>query len=197
VRSTALLLGAAYVLGSVPFAYLVARHLGGVDVRQVGSGNVGAANVLRATRPATAALATLLDFAKGAAAVWIAGLIGAPNEWRVAAGAAAIVGHVYPVWLRFRGGKGVATACGMFAVLAPRETAVAVAVFVLAVWRTRFVSLGSLAAAVTLPLAIWATRGPVPLLAGAGLVAAFIVFKHRSNIGRLWAGTERRLGQGV
>ena len=197
MTAIACVVGAAYLLGAIPFAYLVARHLGGVDVRQVGSRNVGAANVLRTTSPGTAALATLLDLAKGAAAVWGAGAVGASSEVQVAAGVAAVVGHVYPVWLGFRGGKGVATSCGVFAVLAPRETMAAAAVFALTVWRTRFVSVGSLAAAATLPLSIWATGGPSPVLAGAALVAAFIAFRHRSNIGRLRSGTERRLGQRV
>lgn len=193
--SDALIVAAGYLAGSIPFAFVVARRLAGVDLRRVGSGNVGAANVLRsASRPA-ALLVTLLDVGKGAAVASGATWAGASREVCVAAGIAAIVGHIYPVWLHWRGGKGVATACGVFAVLAPRATATAMLVFGVTVWRTRYVSIGSIAAVMLLPLLVWAGGGDTVLLAGSAAAAALIVFKHRTNIVRLRAGIERRLGE--
>jgi glycerol-3-phosphate acyltransferase PlsY len=186
---------AGYLLGAIPFAYLLARGLGGVDVRKVGSGNVGATNVLRATRARTALLVTVLDVAKGAAAVWAADTIGAGPSGRVLAGLAAIIGHVHPVWLGFRGGKGVATACGVFAVLAPPATAMALAVFVAAVWGTGYVSMGSVSALIALPLAAWAAGEALVVVAGASAACALVLFTHRSNLARWRAGTEPRIGQ--
>jgi len=186
---------AGYLLGSLPFALLVARRHAGIDPRLRGSGNVGAANVQRlaGTWPGVAVL--VLDVAKGLGAVWLAQAAGGGEALRAACGLSAIVGHVYPVWLRFRGGKGVAVACGAFAALMPAVTAGAVALFTLVVWATRLVSLGSLVATVTLPVAAYASGRPLPAVAAASAAAALIVFRHRSNIARLRAGTERRLGE--
>lgn len=187
-----LLLG--YIIGSVPFAYLLARRVGGVDVRLAGSGNVGAANVLRTTRRRSAGLAVaLLDITKGAAAVVCAQRLGADEGLRAATGVAAIVGHIYPVWLNFKGGKGIATSCGVFGMLAPVATALAAVVFVATVAWTRYVSLGSLVAAVLLaPIAylLHATGAAVVSILAA---AALVFYRHRSNIARLVRGTERRL----
>src|SRR6185312_12331662 len=139
-----------YLAGSVPFAFLIARRAG-IDVRIAGSGNVGAANVLRTTGAQRGAAVLVLDMAKGAAAVLVAYASAATAAVMAAAGIAAVVGHIYPVWLRFRGGKGVAVAAGVFAILAPSATALATAVFVCTVLTTRIVSLGSVAATVSLP----------------------------------------------
>lgn len=179
-----------YAVGSLPIGFLVAQGAGGIDLRRVGSGNVGAANVYRTTGLATAITVMLADMGKGAAAVMLAG--GGVNA--VFAGVAAVVGHVYPVWLRFRGGKGVATASGVFAVLTPIPTLVAAAAFALVVARTRFVSLGSIIATITLPLFEWLTPGRRAIDIGATCVAVLILFRHRGNIERLRAHTERALG---
>jgi glycerol-3-phosphate acyltransferase PlsY len=184
---------AGYLIGSIPFAYLLARRVGGVDIRIVGSGNVGAANLVRVTGLAVGVTAALLDMAKGSAVILLAHRIGADETLKAATGLAAVVGHIYPVWLRFRGGKGVATACGVFAVLVPAATAIAAALFVASAWITRYVSLGSIVATVALgPLAI-ATNAPQPVLVAIGAAATLILFRHRSNLARLQAGTERRL----
>jgi glycerol-3-phosphate acyltransferase PlsY len=182
-----------YLAGSIPFAFLLARGAG-VDVRVAGSGNVGAANVFRTAGAGRAALVLLLDIAKGAFAVGCATSMNAGLPLTAASGAAAVVGHVYPVWLRFHGGKGVAVATGVFAVLAPIATLAAVSVFLVVVGVSRYVSLGSVVAAIALPPAAWITGAPSAVLAAASGVAVLIVFRHRSNIGRLRAGTERRLG---
>jgi glycerol-3-phosphate acyltransferase PlsY len=187
-----------YLLGSIPFAFLMARRLGGVDVRAAGSGNVGAANVLRTTRASVAIAVVALDLAKGSAAVWLAGELGAGVAARAVTGVAAVIGHVYPIWLRFRGGKGVAVAAGVFGVLAPPATAIAVAIFVTTVWATRYVSLGSIIAALALPPlvgGVGATSDSEPLVYAAAAAAALILFRHRGNLRRLLNRTERRLGE--
>ena len=186
-----LLLG--YLTGSVPFAFLLARPAG-VDLRVAGSGNVGAANVLRTAGARRAALVMILDVAKGVLAVAIAQLANAGSATIAATGAAAVLGHVYPVWLRFHGGKGVAVAVGVFAMLAPLATVIVIALFLLVVRVTRFISLGSVAATVALPPAAWLTGAPPIVVVTAMATASLIVFRHRGNISRLRAGTERRMG---
>lgn len=188
----AILLG--YLAGSVPFAFLLARRAG-IDVRVAGSGNVGAANVLRTTGTGRAVAVMALDVAKGAAAVGIAQLTTGGAALAAATGAAAVVGHIYPVWLRFHGGKGVAVAAGAFGVLAPLATSVAACVFLLIVWATRYVSLGSVAATLALPGAAWLSGDAAPVVGTASGTAALILFRHRGNLRRLRAGTERRLGR--
>lgn len=183
-----------YLAGSIPFVFLLARRQG-VDLRRVGSGNVGAANVLRTSGVSNAVVAMCLDALKGALAVIVAQRLAAGPATPVAAGLASIMGHIYPVWLGFRGGKGVATSAGVFGVLAPGALAIGGAIFVLAVWVTRYVSVGSLAAAVTLPVAAGATGAPASVTIGAAVSALIIVHRHRGNLGRLLAGTERRVGQ--
>ena len=143
-----------YLAGSVPFAFLLARNAG-IDVRVAGSGNVGAANVLRTAGAGRGVLVMMLDVAKGAAAVLLAHAIAGGAALAALTGAAAIVGHIYPVWLRFHGGKGVAVAAGVFSVLSPVATAIAGVVFLVTVWLTRYVSLGSIAATVALPPIAW------------------------------------------
>ena len=184
----------AYLVGSVPFAWVLARRHG-VDLRRVGSGNVGASNVLRTSGVSSAVVAMCLDGAKGTLAVLVAQRLTMGEATPVAAGIASIIGHIYPVWLRFRGGKGVATAAGVFGVLAPLALAIAGGVFLLAVWVTRYISAGSLAAAVALALVAAATDAPSAVAVGAAVSALIIVHRHRANLARLRAGTERRVGQ--
>jgi glycerol-3-phosphate acyltransferase PlsY len=183
-----------YLAGSIPFAYLVARCRG-VDLRMAGSGNIGAANVLRTTDVPNAVLTLCLDVAKGAVAVLVAQRFSAEPATPVAGGLASIIGHVYPVWLGFRGGKGVATAGGVFAVLTPTAVAVAGAVFALTTWVTRYASVGSIAAAVTLAAMTVAIDVPAGVAVGALIAAVIVIHRHRSNLARLLAGTERRVGQ--
>ena len=185
---------AGYLIGSIPFALLLARRHG-IDVRRVGSGNVGATNVLRTVGARAALVTVLLDVAKGTMAVVVAQQLADAPVVPVLGALAAIVGHVWPVWLGFRGGKGVATAAGAFAVLAPVAFSVAVVAFGLTVWLTRFVSLGSIVAALALVGVLLVTRSPLILTAGATIAALVIIAGHRDNMARLMKGTEHRLGQ--
>ena len=191
--SIAAVLG-GYLIGSIPFALLTARRWSAVDVRTVGSGNVGAANVMRAAGVAAGLLAAILDITKGAATVLLAERLGGAPAAPAMAGFAAIVGHIYPVWLRFRGGKGVATACGVFAVLAPMAVLPALTVFLTAAFLTKYISLGSILASVVLPALAYAAGSPPPAVTAAVAAAAIILFRHRSNLARLRSGTERRIG---
>jgi len=179
-----------YAIGSLPIGYLLAQMAGVVDLRKVGSGNVGAANVYRTAGRSLAVVVMIADMGKGASSV----MVSSPGAGAVAAGVAAVVGHIYPVWLGFRGGKGVATASGVFAVLAPIAALAAAAAFVATVWRTRFVSLGSIVATLVLPVVEWFVPGPRIVDVAATAVAALILFRHRDNIARLRADTERALG---
>ncbi len=184
----------AYLVGSIPFAYLLTRRRG-VDLRHVGSGNVGASNVLRTAGVRAAVLAMVLDGVKGAAAVLLAQRLAGGAAVPVVAGLASVVGHIYPVWLKFRGGKGVATAAGVFAVLTPTALGVAGGVFLIAVWTTRYISVGSLAGAAALAATAAVSDAPAAVAAGATLVLVLILFRHRANVRRLRDGTERRVGQ--
>lgn len=183
-----------YAIGSVPFAFLLARRAG-IDVRVAGSGNVGAANVVRTSGLPLGVTVMALDMVKGAVTVLAAYAAVGNVPSMAAAGAAAVVGHIYPVWLRFHGGKGVAVAAGAFAILAPAATVVATLVFVTAAGFTRVVSLGSVAATVTLPSAAWLIGAPTSVLAAAIGIAALILFRHRANVRRIASGTERRFGE--
>src|SRR3989454_4285104 len=185
---------AAYLIGSVPFALLLARRWGAPDLRRVGSGNLGAANVLRASGVTAGVLVAALDVTKGAASVILAARLGENSASLAAAGLAAIVGHIYPVWLRFRGGKGVATACGVFSVLTPLAIPPALAIFLVTVALTKYISLGSLLATIALPPLAYAMGSPAPAVITASAAAVIIIFRHRSNLARLRTGTERRLG---
>ena len=185
----------AYLVGTMPFAFLVSRRVGGADVRYAGSGNVGTANVLRTAGVPTAAFVLVLDVSKGAAAVLLAQRLGADGVLLAATAAAVVTGHVFPVWLRFRGGKGVATACGAFLILAPVATAVSAGVFTVVVWATRYVSVGSVSASMLLPPLVYANDGQPSLVASISGVALLILYRHRANLQRLSAGCERRLGQ--
>lgn len=186
-----------YLLGSIPFAYLLTRRRG-IDIRDVGSGNVGATNVLRATGLLPALTVMALDVGKGASSVLLtARWISAEPTAPAVAGLAAVIGHIYPVWLHFRGGKGVATAAGVFGVLTPLALLPALVIFLVTTWTTRFVSLGSVLGTVVLSPIAYSLHAPAPVVAAAAGAAAVIVFRHRANIRRVVRGTERRLGQRV
>ena len=193
---------AAYLLGAVPFSFLVVRRLLGTDVRTVGSGNAGATNVLRAAGKGPALLVLGLDIAKGVAAVLVPGLLGAEPALAACAAVAAVLGHIYPVFLGFKGGKGVATAAGALGALAPVAVLGALALFIVVVATTRWVSLGSILAAFAVAPLAWLfdrlgwveMASPWPIVAAA-VVGGIVVFKHRANLGRLVRGQEPRLGQ--
>lgn len=181
-----------YFIGAIPFSYLVSL-LKGVDIRTRGSGNVGATNVLRALGPVAAAAALAADLLKGVAAAWIGTMAG--GEWLVVGCAfAAVVGHCYPIFLRFKGGKGVATSAGVILYLMPRELLIMLVVFLVVVALLRYVSLGSITVAVLLPVLALAMKEPFELLILCLLMAALVVYRHRENIQRLRSGTEPKLG---
>ena len=185
----------AYALGSVPFALIVARLFGTPDLRLVGSGNLGATNVSRASGLWAGLLVFVLDVGKGVLAVVVAGrLTGWNAASTAAAGVVAVVGHVYPVWAGFRGGKGVATGFGAFAVLEPMAAWPAFGAFMISAATTRYASLGSVVAAVTLPIAVYAAGSARATFVASLATAGLVIFRHRSNVLRIWAGTERRLG---
>lgn len=183
----------AYLIGSVPFAVLLAKHWGPEDLRLVGSGNVGATNVLRAYGVAPGVIVALLDMTKGAVSVVLAKHLDGAAAAPAAAGVAAVIGHVCPVWLGFRGGKGVATACGVFSILTPFAALAAFGVFIVSVWLTRYVSVGSVLASATLPPMAYVTDGGAADVTAASAIALLIIIRHRSNLARVRAGTERRL----
>ena len=194
-----LVLPIAYLLGAIPFGYLLVKWISGADVRASGSGNIGATNVLRTTGRG-AGLATLaLDIAKGYLAVWIAArLTGSDPSWMSAAALAVIAGHAYPVFLRFQGGKAVASFIGAFLYLTPVAMVCALLIFVGIVAWTRHISMGSISAAATFPLAVWIVQHPQqPIFIAAVVAAAFIIYRHSSNIRRLHSGTEHRFSFGT
>ncbi len=185
----------AYLLGSVSFSILVVKIVARKDIREEGSGNAGATNVLRNHGAKAGIAVAVLDVAKGAAAVWAMRRITADPRYLAAAAFAVVLGHVFPVFFRFRGGKGVATTVGAFLVLAPPATAVAIALFVAVVAITRYVSLASILAATALPpVAHFLFHAPDAVVLSAGAVALVVLSKHVENLKRLAAGTERRLG---
>ena len=188
----ALALLIAYLLGAVPFGYLLVKLRTGRDVRAMGSGNIGATNVLRTTGRWAAVVVLLLDIAKGFLAVWQAGaLTGGEAVWMAAAALAVMAGHGFPVFLKFRGGKAVASCVGAFLCLAPPALGVALVVFALVVAKSRYISLGSIAAAATLPLAVFLVSRPHwTVTAAAAIAGAFIIWRHQENIARLRAGKE-------
>jgi len=197
----------SYLLGSIPFGYLLVRVFRGEDIRQTGSGNIGATNVARSGAKGLGIATLVLDAVKGALAVGIASYIASyqavsnaypkliPNQLMATAALAAVLGHVFPVWLKFKGGKGVATALGVFCVLFPKAILVALAIFILVVLVTRYVSLGSILGAIAFPVAAIFLQNTdwLSLLLASG-VSLIIVLKHHQNIRRLLAGTESRFG---
>jgi glycerol-3-phosphate acyltransferase PlsY len=187
-----LVLAVAYLLGAIPFGYLLVKWKTGADVRSKGSGNIGATNVMRTTGRVAGMITLLLDIVKGYAAVWIAGRVTGGDSLVMSAAALAVMaGHAYPVFLRFQGGKAVASFVGAFLCLTPWALVAELIVFVVIVARTRHISMGSIAGAATFPLAVWLVeKAPLPALAASILAGAFIIYRHKGNIERLRADTE-------
>jgi len=187
----------AYLLGSVPFGYVIVRWKKGIDVRATGSGSIGATNVMRNLGIAGFLATFLLDAGKGLAAVVCAKAITHDDSrWVASAAVAAILGHCFPVWLKFRGGKGVATGLGAFIGLSPVPLGLASLVFAVVVSLSRYVSLGSIVASASFPALLYiGDKPPLPVLLGAATGAAIIIVKHHANIRRLLNGTENRLGR--
>lgn len=187
-----LILILCYLIGSIPFGYLLVKLKTGDDVRAEGSGNIGATNVLRTQGRALGVATLILDALKGLAAVWLMSrFTEGAIPWVSAAAVAVMLGHVYPVFLKFQGGKAVATFIGAFAYLAPWPLLGVLIVFVIVVWATRHISLGSVLAAVSFPFGVWLIMHPsAPVLLASLIAAVLIVYKHKANIERLRAGTE-------
>jgi glycerol-3-phosphate acyltransferase PlsY len=188
----ALALVAAYLIGAIPFGFLLVKWKTGADIRASGSGNIGATNVLRTTGWAAGAATLILDIAKGYLAVWLAGkLTGGSQMWMAAAALAVMAGHAFPLFLGGKGGKAVATFVGAYLCLTPLPLAATVAVFVVMVAWTRYISVGSIVAAGAFPLAVWLiSHPPLPVLCAALVSGAFIVYRHAGNLERLRAGNE-------
>jgi glycerol-3-phosphate acyltransferase PlsY len=182
----------AYLLGDIPFGYLLVKLTTGRDVRASGSGNIGATNVLRTTGRAAGVATLLLDMAKGYLAVWLEGrLTGGNVEWMSGAALAVMIGHSYPAFLRFRGGKAMASFVGAWLCLTPLPLAAVLVVFVVMAAWTRHISLGSIVGAGTFPLAVWLiAHPPATVVVTAILSGTLILYRHRENIARLRAGTE-------
>ena len=199
INVTTLIPVVAYILGSIPFGLLVVKAFGGSDIRSVGSGNIGAANVTRNAGPIAGALTLLLDTGKGYLAVSIAGhWTGWNIRWMMLGAIFAVIGHVFPVWLQFRGGKGVATGLGVFIPICLEAVIAAVVLWLLVVIFWRYASLASIAAAAAMPILVYILYAPghaTPEFVSLGtiLIAVLILAKHRSNIERLIAGEEPRL----
>ena len=186
-----LLIIAAYLLGSIPTGLLLAKAAG-VDIRSSGSGNIGATNVYRTLGRSVGILTLSGDCLKGAIPVVVARYFGMSDLWIAAAGLAAFLGHVYTIFLGFKGGKGVATALGVFLAVSPAAIGSALLIFVAVVWKWRYISLGSISAAMAMPgmVAVFDSRPPVVVM--AAIVALLVVWKHRENIKRLRSGTESK-----
>jgi glycerol-3-phosphate acyltransferase PlsY len=182
----------AYLLGAIPFGYLLVKLKTGADVRTAGSGNIGATNVLRTTGRAAGIATLLLDIAKGYLAVWIAARLTEQDPlWMAAAALAVMAGHAYPVFLKFKGGKAVASFVGAFLYITPVALAATLVVFVAAVAWTRYISMGSIVAAATFPLAAWLLqKPPLAVILASTLAGAFIIYKHSNNVQRLREGSE-------
>jgi acyl phosphate:glycerol-3-phosphate acyltransferase len=187
----------AYLLGSIPFGYLIVRWQKGIDVRSTGSGGTGATNVMRNLGIIGFVATFLLDLGKGIAAVLLASrLTGGDPRWIAASSLAAIMGHCFPIWLKFRGGKGVATGVGVFIALAPVQVALVLIIFAIVVAIWRYISLGSIVATAAFPLVVYLMkRPPLPIVLGAAGGAIIIIAMHHANIGRLMNGTESKVGQ--
>jgi len=187
----------AYLLGGIPFGFLLVKLTRGTDVRESGSGNIGATNVLRTSGPAVGVATLVLDIAKGYLAVWLAAyLTGDAPEWTSLAALAVMAGHAYPVFLKFQGGKAVASFIGAFAYLTPLPLAAVLLLFIVVVAVTRYISAASILAAATFPFGVWMIlHPPIQVTAAAFIAGAFIVYRHKSNWARLRAGTESRFSK--
>lgn len=200
--TTSLLLAAAYFLGSIPFGLILAKLFAGSDIRKSGSGNIGATNVARVAGPSAGILTLALDVAKGAGAVWLAGRFTEQSSTAMTlSGVAVLLGHCFPVWLRFKGGKGVAPALGVFLMLAPLAALGSLLVFIVVSVAWRYVSLGSVSAAAAMPLLmyfLWAPGHAPPLVVDFGTLfaSALVIFKHDANLQRLLDGTEPKFSFG-
>ena len=200
----AIIAAAAYLLGSIPFGYLLMRIFRKQDIRSFGSGNIGATNVLRTGAHGLGATTFVLDVLKGCAAVWLGGWLGALlvpaiplRSVQALAALCAVLGHIFTVWLHFRGGKGVATGFGVFLVISPWAALAAIGTFFLAVALSRYVAVGSMVGAASFPLYAWLLvkgQPPATLFAAAICVALLIIAKHHSNLHRLFKGTEYKIG---
>jgi glycerol-3-phosphate acyltransferase PlsY len=194
---------AAYLLGSIPTGYLVARARG-IDIRAVGSGNIGATNVFRMLGKPAGILVLVVDGLKGyAACSWLVDFVVQPfavapdkiEYLRIVAGISAVLGHNFTCWLKFKGGKGIATSAGVYFALAPLAAGIALVTWIVTAILTRYVSIASIAAAVALPAAVWLTPKSVVLRIVTTALGLLAIYKHKSNIQRLLNGTERRVGQ--
>ena len=204
ILASLLIVVVAYLLGSIPTGYLLVRLFRNQDIRSVGSGNIGATNVLRSGGKGLGAATFLLDMLKGCSAVWVGGFLGELilpgmpfRDAQALAALSAVIGHLFPVWLRFRGGKGVATGFGVFLVAAPLAALAAITTFAIVLLLTRYVSLASIIGAASFPVFAWFFvhgEKPVFYIAVQAAVALLIIVKHHQNIGRLLAGTESRFG---
>lgn len=189
----------SYLLGSIPTSFWVGKAVSGIDLRKEGSGNLGATNAFRVLGWKAALPVVVVDVAKGFVPVWVfPRMIASPAPWALAFGAAAILGHVFSIWVGFKGGKGVATSAGVFLGLAPWAVLAGFLVWAGTVFSTRIVSLGSVLAALTIPVAVWflPNQGGRPLFWFTVALAAFVTWAHRANIRRLLAGEEHRFGRG-
>ncbi len=182
----------AYLVGSVPTGLLLARAIGGVDIRTAGSGNIGATNVYRTLGRTVGVLTLVGDCLKGLLPVVFAQKMGLPVEWVAVIGAAAFLGHVYTIFLGFKGGKGVATALGVFLAIAPLAVLCALAVFIIVILKWRYVSLASISAAAAMPVFIILLGKHPSVIAMTLMIAALVIYKHRDNIDRLRNGTESK-----
>jgi acyl phosphate:glycerol-3-phosphate acyltransferase len=183
----------SYLLGSLPVGLILAKTKGS-DPRRIGSGNIGATNVMRAAGKAVGIATLVGDALKGFLPVWLAGRFGLPEVLVAGVGLAAFLGHLFPLYLRFKGGKGIATALGIFLAFSYWAVLIDVVVFVGMLWKWRYVSLGSLVCALLMPFILLALKVPTPYVILAAVIAVLAFVKHRANIGRLLAGTESRMG---
>lgn len=181
----------AYLLGSIPFGYLLVQSTEGKDIRSLGSGNIGATNVFRSNR-LSGILTLLLDAGKGYLAVVMAGWLGGSQEWQAVAALFAIIGHIFTVWLRFKGGKGVATGCGAYLALSPLAVLTTLGLFVLILFTARYISAASMGATAFFPFWAYLYGEPAAVLLWAVLGAVLIIAKHHQNIRRLMSGTENK-----
>lgn len=193
------ILAVAYLLGSIPFGFLIVKMSGGPDIRSTGSGNIGAANVTRSAGALAGALTLFFDAGKGYLAVWLASRFTSGNiRWMIAAAVAAEIGHMFPVWLKFRGGKGVATGLGVFLPICPGAVGAGVILWLAVVAFWRYSSLGSIVAAAAMPVFIYVLYAPphappTPVSLGAIFISLLVLVMHRGNVERLIAGKESRL----
>ena len=184
-----------YFIGSVPFALILSRCAGVSDLRLVGSGNIGAANVLRIGGKFLSACVLVLDISKGVVTVLVARSLEVSGDIVIFAAAASVVGHIFPVWLKFRGGKGVATSCGVFLILTPLASVISIGVFTIVIFATRFVSLASILAMLTLSIVVGVNESSDLVIYTTAGLSLLVIARHHQNIARLHSGNERRINE--